>query len=119
MTKKVIFPILLLLISAQVSAQTKVGTFDTDYVLAKMPEFKKVQEDLKAYGTKLEADLKVKTDEYQAKIKSYQEGVANMTDPMKKLKQDSLYFPRKKIELMNSTSAFYQSLTSTSSCGRW
>jgi outer membrane protein len=90
MTKKVIFPILLLLISAQVIAQTKVGTFDTDYVVAKMPEFKKVQEDLKAYGTKLEEDLKVKTDEYQAKIKSYQEGVANMTDPMKKLKQDEI-----------------------------
>ncbi|MBT8393992.1 MAG: OmpH family outer membrane protein [Bacteroidia bacterium] len=105
MIKKVIFPILLLLISAQVIAQTKVGTFDTDYVLAKMPEFKKVQEDLKAYGTKLEGDLKVKTDEYQAKIKSYQDGVANMTDPMKKLRQDEI------LALENDITKFRQNAT--------
>ncbi len=50
MIKKIIFPVLLLLISININAQTKVGTIDTDYVLAKMPEFKKVQEDLNAYG---------------------------------------------------------------------
>lgn len=90
MIKKVIFPILIFLISLDVVGQSKVGTVDTDYVLSKMPEFTKVQEDLKAYSTKLEDELKSKVEDYQAKIKSYQEGLAEMTDPMKKLKQDEI-----------------------------
>ncbi len=102
MIKKIIFPVLLLLISININAQTKVGTIDTDYVLAKMPEFKKVQEDLNAYGAKLQADLKLKTDDYQAKIKSYQEGVSQMTEPMKKLKQDEI------IALENDITKFRQ-----------
>lgn len=105
MIKKVIIPILFLLISIHVFAQTKVGTFDTDYVLAKMPEFAKVQEDLNTYRLKLEEDLKVKADDYQAKIKSYQEGVAEMTDPMKKLKQDEI------IALENDITKFRQNAT--------
>lgn len=105
MIKKVIFPILFLLISIQVVGQSKVGTFDTDYVLAKMPEFAKVQEDLNTYRLKLEEDLKVKADDYQAKIKSYQEGVAEMTDPMKKLKQDEI------IALENDITKFRQNAT--------
>jgi len=102
MIKKIIFQVLLLLISININAQTKVGTIDTDYVLAKMPEFTKVQEDLNAYGAKLQADLKVKTDDYQAKIKSYQEGVSQMTEPMKKLKQDEI------IALENDITKFRQ-----------
>ena len=76
--------------SLDVAGQSKVGTVDTDYILSKMPEFTKVQEDLKAYSTKLEDELKSKVDDYQEKIKSYQEGLAEMTDPMKKLKQDEI-----------------------------
>jgi outer membrane protein len=102
MIKKIIFPILLLLISINVDAQSKVGTIDTDYILVKMPEFKKVQEDLNAYSSKLQADLKVKTDDYQAKIKSYQDGVSQMTEAMKKLKQDEI------IALENDITKFRQ-----------
>ncbi len=105
MIKKVIFPVLFLLMNIHVIAQTKVGTFDTDYVLAKMPEFTKVQEELNTYRAKLEVDLKVKTDDYQAKIKSYQESVAGMTDPMKKLKQDEI------IALENDITKFRQNAT--------
>lgn len=90
MIKKLIFPVLLLLINIQVDAQTKVGTIDTDYILAKMPEFKQVQEDLNTYSSKLQSDLNVKTEDYQAKIKSYQDGVSQMTEAMKKLKQDEI-----------------------------
>ena len=102
MIKKIIFPILLLLISIKVDAQSKVGTVDTDYILAKMPEFTKVQEDLNTYSSKLQEDLKVKTDEYQVKIKSYQDGVAQMTEAMKKLKQDEI------IALENDITKFRQ-----------
>ena len=102
MTKKILFPVLLLLISINAIAQTKVGTVDTDLILAKMPEFKQVQEDLVAFGSKLEEDLKVKTDDYQAKIKSYQEGVNDMTAAMKKLREDEI------IALENDINQFRQ-----------
>jgi len=105
MIKKVFFPILLLLISLEVVGQSKVGTIDTDYILSKMPEFTKVQEDLKAYSTKLEEDLKTKVTDYQEKIKTYQAGEAEMTDPMKKLKQDEI------IALENDITQFRQNAT--------
>ncbi|MEW7291285.1 OmpH family outer membrane protein [Aquimarina sp. 2304DJ70-9] len=88
--KKIIVSILVLVTSLQLSAQSKTGTIDTEYILSKMPELTKVQEDLKAYNTKLEGDLKVKVDDYQAKVKEYQEKVASFTDPMKKTKQEEI-----------------------------
>ncbi|SEL83922.1 periplasmic chaperone for outer membrane proteins Skp [Aquimarina amphilecti] len=100
--KNILFPILVLFISAQTIAQSKVGTIDSDFILSKMPELTKVQEDLKAYNTKLEADLKVKVDEYQAKVKAYQDGVAAMTEPMKKTKQEEI------INLENDIAKFRQ-----------
>lgn len=89
MIKKVILPILLF-VSVQVIAQSKVGTIDNEYILSKMPELVKVQEDLKAYNNKLEVELKAKVDDYQAKVKIYEDGFANMTDPMKKTRQDEI-----------------------------
>jgi len=89
--KKILFPILLFIISSQaIAQQSKVGTIDSDFILSKMPELTKVQEELKTYNTKLEGDLKVKVDDYQAKVKAYQEGAAAMTEPMKKTKQEEI-----------------------------
>lgn len=81
---------MLLFVSTQVIAQSKVGTIDSEYILSKMPELVKVQEDLKTYNAKLEVELKAKVDDYQAKIKIYQDSLANMSDPMKKTKQDEI-----------------------------
>ncbi len=100
--KKLIVSILVFAASFQLSAQSKTGTIDTDFVLSKMPELTKVQEDLKAYNGKLEADLKVKVDEYQAKVKDYQEKVASFTEPMKKTKQEEI------INLENDIAKFRQ-----------
>jgi len=105
MIKKIFFPILLLLISLNVVAQSKVGTIDTEYILGKMPELTKVQEEMKAYNTKIEEDLNAKAEVYQAKVKDYQDGFATMTDPMKKLKQDEI------IALENDITKFRQNAT--------
>ncbi|MDY8137770.1 OmpH family outer membrane protein [Aquimarina sp. 2201CG5-10] len=100
--KKILFPILLLIASFQVIAQTKTGTVDSELILSKLPELTKVQEDLKAYNAKLESELKVKIDDYQAKVKDYQEKVASMTEPMKKTKQEEI------IALENDIAKFRQ-----------
>ncbi|MBP2832299.1 OmpH family outer membrane protein [Aquimarina sp. U1-2] len=100
--KKLVILLLACVTSFQVQAQSKTGTIDTDFVLSKMPELTKVQEDLKAYNSKMEADLKVKVDEYQAKVKEYQEKVASFTEPMKKTKQEEI------ITLENDIAKFRQ-----------
>ncbi len=88
--KNIVVTLSFLFISLITIAQSKIGTIDSEFILSKLPELTKVQEDLKAYNTKLEAELKVKVDEYQAKVKAYQEGVATMTEPMKKTKQEEI-----------------------------
>lgn len=103
--KKIILSILVLIAGFQLSAQSKTGTIDTEFILSKMPELTKVQEDLKAYSTKLEGELKVKVDDYQAKVKAYQESVASFTEPMKKTKQEEI------IGLENDITKFRQNGT--------
>ncbi len=100
--KKLLTSLLIMIISIQVNAQSKTGTIDTEYILSQMPELTKVQEELKAYNTKLEGELKIKVDDYQAKVKEYQEKVASFTDPMKKTKQEEI------ITLENDIAKFRQ-----------
>ncbi|WP_109851956.1 OmpH family outer membrane protein [Aquimarina sp. AU58] len=100
--KKIILSILVLIVSFQLNAQSKTGTIDSEYILSQMPELTKVQEDLKAYNAKMEADLKVKVDEYQAKVKEYQDKVASFTEPIKKTKQEEI------ITLENDIAKFRQ-----------
>ncbi|MEW7279087.1 OmpH family outer membrane protein [Aquimarina sp. 2201CG1-2-11] len=88
--RKIIITLLILVVSFQVNAQSKTGTIDTEFILSKMPELPKAQEDLKAYNAKLEAELKIKVDAYQAKVKEYQEKVTSFTEPMKKTKQEEI-----------------------------
>ncbi|WP_062061105.1 OmpH family outer membrane protein [Aquimarina longa] len=100
--KKIIVSILLLVVSIQLNAQSKTGTIDSEFILSQMPELNKVKEDLKAYNTKLEAQLKVKVDDYQGKVKAYQENVASFTEPVKKTKQEEI------ITLENDIAKFRQ-----------
>ncbi|GAA4276397.1 OmpH family outer membrane protein [Aquimarina mytili] len=100
--KKILVSFLVLVTSLQLNAQSKTGTIDTEFILAKMPELTKVQEELKAYNTKLEGELKVKVDDYQAKVKEYQEKEASFSDPMKKTKQEEI------ITLENDIAKFRQ-----------
>ena len=88
--KKILILVLVLTAGFQIHAQTKTGTIDTEFILSKMPELTKVEEDLKAYNSKLKEELKVKVDGYQAKVKEYQEKVATFTEPMKKTKQEEI-----------------------------
>ncbi len=100
--KHIALAIVCILITTLSSAQSKVGTIDSEFILSKLPELTKVQEDLKAYNTKLETDLKAKVEDYQSKVKTYQEGAATMTDALKKTKQEAI------ITLENEINQFRQ-----------
>jgi outer membrane protein len=76
--------------SAQAQTPLKIGYTDVQYVLAQMPESKQIESDLKIYNTQLEAQLKSKYADYQAKGEAYQKGSATMTDVVKADKEKEL-----------------------------
>ena len=76
--------------AAQAQANLKIGYTSVQYVLSQMPESKQIESDLKTYNGQLEAQLKSKYAEYQAKGEAYQKGEATMTDLVKADKQKEL-----------------------------
>ena len=76
--------------SAQAQAPLKIGYTDVQYVLSQMTESKQIESDLKAYNTQLEAQLKSKYADYQAKGEAYQKAASTMTDVVKADKEKEL-----------------------------
>ena len=76
--------------SVQAQAPLKIGYTDVQYVLAQMPESKQIESELKTYNTQLEAQLKSKYADYQAKGETYQKAAGTMTDVVKADKEKEL-----------------------------
>ena len=76
--------------SAQAQAPLKIGYTDVQYVLAQMLESKQIESELKTYNTQLEAQLKSKYADYQAKGEAYQKAAGTMTDVVKADKEKEL-----------------------------
>lgn len=96
--------IVALLLTAIVTAQTKVGTINTEYILSKMPEFEQVQKKLETYGKTLDTGLKEKFTEYDAKVKDYQEKESTYTDALKQLKQKDIIKLEEDIQKLRTNS---------------
>lgn len=99
------FLIVVFLFTGIVSAQTKVGTINTEYILSRMPEFEQVQKKLETYGNTLDTGLKEKFNEYQAKVKDYSEKEASYTDAMKQLKQKDILKLEEDIQKLRTNSS--------------
>ena len=67
-------------------AQKKMGYLNTQEILQSMPESKKVNEDLEKYLTQLEGELKGLYDEYQLKVKKYQDDEPKLSESMKEVR---------------------------------
>jgi outer membrane protein len=68
----------------------KIGYAETEYIMSQMPEFKKMDDELKTHYSQLENELKLKSDELQAKLKSFQALPASTPDAIKADKQHEL-----------------------------
>ena len=88
--RRIVFTLLFVCLGLMGTAQTKTGTFDTDFVLSKMPELTKVQEDLNAYKQTLEKQLNEKADAYKKLVEAYKTSEATMSDADKKTKQQEI-----------------------------
>lgn len=74
------------LICFTTTAQTKVGTIDTEYIISLMPQLKSVELRLKIYGSKLDSINQKKLKEYDLKVKTYNKEKKTLTDIQKKAK---------------------------------
>jgi outer membrane protein len=61
-----------LIFTANAQTTQKIGYAESDYILSQLPEFKKIESELKTHGAQLENQMKAKYDDYQAKAKALQ-----------------------------------------------
>lgn len=81
---------ILLFISATSFSQTKVGTIDSKYILALMPEAKIVDQRSKEYGTKLDSSFNIKLKDFQNRVADFKKREKEMGDLEKKTYVDEL-----------------------------
>ncbi len=90
MKTKITLFIAVLCIGLSMNAQTKLGTIDVNYVIAKMPQLKHAEARLKKYGAKLDSINNKKVTEYDAKVKAFNEVIKTLSDEDKKTKYAEL-----------------------------
>ncbi|WP_242509952.1 OmpH family outer membrane protein [Hymenobacter persicinus] len=76
--------------AALAQAPLKIGYTSVEYVLSQMPESKQIESDLKAYSSQLEAQLKSKYADYQAKAEAYTKAQSTMTEVVRADKEKEL-----------------------------
>lgn len=86
--KKLVNSVVFLFISVSVFAQTKVGTVDSEYLLASLPELNEVQENIETYGGELDSQFKEMVGNYQGKVDEFQSLKDTVSDADRKAKQD-------------------------------
>jgi len=67
-------------------AQTKVGTVDREFIIAKMPQLKTVQDRIKKYGARLDSINKAKISLHDTTVTAYNASSKTLTEDEKKAK---------------------------------
>ncbi len=71
------------LATANINAQQKIGYISLDYILAQMPEAKQVETELTATKTQYDNMYQSKVKDFQAKLADYEKNGATMADVIK------------------------------------
>lgn len=79
-----------LIFTANAQTTQKIGYAESDYILSQLPEFKKIESELKTHGAQLENQMKAKYDDYQSKLKAYQGMPATTPEAIKADKEREL-----------------------------
>ncbi len=85
----VAFFAMLLLAGSTANAQ-KIGYVDLQELMQLMPEYKKANTDMEAFGKSLEDELKKMSDEFQKKVADFQKGEKTMPEAIRNVKQQEL-----------------------------
>lgn len=87
----------------------KIGYAETDYIMSQLPEFKKMDNELKTHYSQLETQMKLKYDEFEAKAKSFKAMPASTPDAIKADKEHELATLQQSLEkFKNDAQTSYQ-----------
>ena len=75
----------------------KIGHADWEYIFRRMPEYKQIEAELRAFDSQLQNQLNSKRQEFATKYKAYQELPANTPDAIRKDKESELAYAQENI----------------------
>ena len=91
LTKVLVLLVLALGIGYGANAQTqKIGYVDSQAIIELMPESAKIQQDLQAYYSELQAELQAMATEYQNKMREYEANQATMSNILRQSKEKEI-----------------------------
>ncbi|MBR4837778.1 MAG: OmpH family outer membrane protein [Bacteroidales bacterium] len=91
LAKVLVLFVLALGISYGANAQgQKIGYVDSQAIIDMMPEGAKIQQDLQAYYSELQAQLQAMATEYQSKLRDYQANEATMSNILRQSKEKEI-----------------------------
>jgi len=70
----------------------KIGHADWEYIFGQMPEYKRIQSELKTFETQLQNQLRTKSQELETKYKAYQALTADTPEAIRKDKESELTY---------------------------
>src|SRR5690242_2108007 len=79
-----------LIFTANAQTTQKIGYAESDYILSQLPEFKKIESELKTHGDQLKNQIDAKIADYQAKVKAFQGMPATTPEAIKADKEREL-----------------------------
>jgi outer membrane protein len=100
---KSLFTLFLVIITVYCQGQTatesqKIGHADWDYIFSKLPEYKKIETELKTFETQLQNQIRTKSQELETKFKAYQGMPADTPEAIKKDKESELAYLQENIQ---------------------
>ena len=88
---------ILIMANSNVNSQ-KFGYVDLQELMQLMPEYKKANTDMEAFGKSLEDELKKLSDEFQKKVADYQKVEKTLNEAIRDLKQKELQDMQSRIQ---------------------
>jgi outer membrane protein len=76
----------------------KIGHADWEYIFSQLPEYKQIENELKSFESQLQNQLKVKSQELEAKYKAYQALPAGTLEAIKKDKESELTYLQENLQ---------------------
>lgn len=95
--KKIKFLILFFLITNHSLAQ-KFAYVDTDYILAKIPEYNQAQDKLDNYSKGWQEEIEMTMQKIEKMYRSYQSEQILLTEEMKSAREDMIFAEEKKVQ---------------------
>jgi len=95
--KKILFIACLLITSATISIAQKYAIIDTRYILDKLPDYKKAQDQLDVIAAEWQKDIDGKQTSLDRMYKDYDAEQVMLSDDLKQKRQDQLFVKQKEL----------------------